>query len=369
VQARGDMCINCEPSELYRVQTTMPQAMASSGWDRRKWDGFRQEIDAVLLAPSSTLRKLGMMKQLVLVSVMLLVGVTAWFLFSGPAPLVTVGSGCNPNNLACAIPPPSPPPTCSYKCDGECDDGGPGSAYNSCPPGTDDQDCTGIVGPPGSCGEVAEEGVSQVGSSVGYLPFLFLLLVFASVIFLCWSCSHSRSVKVNLAASLRAALEAISAREQGISFHLREENQLSYGSKGRVDIVVTYFIEAQWGGALPAATGLMGGLGGALAAAFLPAASHLRGGNVSTMGGASSSYTGAATGAVVPAPPPSYSTATALACSSSAVPMGIVVAGTAVPVQGGSAQERMQELQELHKSGTITQQEYDNKRGQLLTLL
>lgn len=348
IDIEGGELFNTVTAEVYRVQSTMPEAMASV-WDQRKWDGFRQEIDdAVLLAPSSTLRKLGMMKQLVLVSVMLLVGVTAWFLFSGPAPLVTVGSGCNPNNLACAIPPPSPPPTCGYTCDGECDDGGPGSAYNWCAPGTDDQDCTGIVGPPGSCGEVAEEGVSQ---SVGYLPFLFLLLVFASVIFLCWSCSHSRSVKVNLAASLRAALEAISAREQGISFHLREENQLSYGSKGRVDIVVTYFIEAQWGGALPAATGLMGGLGGALAAAFLPAASHLRG------------------GPVVPTPPPSYSTATAVACSSSAVPMGIVVAGTAVPVQGGSAQERMQELQELHKSGTITQQEYDNKRGQLLTLL
>ena len=53
---------NCKPSEVYRVQTTMPEAMASV-WDQRKWDGFRQEIDAVLLAPSSTLRKISKMRQ------------------------------------------------------------------------------------------------------------------------------------------------------------------------------------------------------------------------------------------------------------------------------------------------------------------
>lgn len=282
IDIEGGELFNTVTAEVYRVQSTMPEAMASV-WDQRKWDGFRQEIDdAVLLAPSSTLHKINTISVKVLCVMLVYLFIAIPYIY--------------------------------------------------------------LIHP-------------FVGSSVDLSwPFLVYPPAFIFGLWQCVGC-YADSIKDKMVDSLRAALEAISAREHGLSFHLREEKHIKGTSKGRPETITTYFIEAQWGGALPPLpafpTAAVNANACALAYCARTAASH--------------------TGAVVPTATATAVPATAVAGSSSAVPMGTVVAGTAMTVPDASAKERVQQrlatVQELRNSGVITQQEFDDKRGQLLALL
>jgi len=167
-----------------------------------------------------------------------------------------------------------------------------------------------------------EELLVIVGVLLGTIPVMVAFLILVLVRDLCMPSSMIKS--------LRTTLEELSGG--GVSFHLREEvlrvDQIEEYSKYGTHTVrrrtTAYFIEAQFGGALPITYVL--------------------------------DYTD-----------PAY--ATKYAAKYAAAAESKAATASSAAAKSGNSQERMGQLDKLLKSGLISKQEYDGKRAQILEMV